>query len=467
MNTRRLTRKDITLFTLSAVLTIDGLAAAASIGVQSLTWLLIAFVAFALPYTFISIELGTRWPSRGGIVHWVQMALGPVWASRTSWLYWVNVAIWMPATFIMMAGIFSQMFYPAMSLTYKIVFALIATWLTVVICCLSLDTGKWIPNLGACCKVIVVFLLGVGGVVTAWNTGLANVFSLETLTPQINDGLRFFPVVVFSLVGFDLVCCLGDEMQHPEKDLPFAQLFAAVLIITLYLFAVFGILAVMPVENIGLINGLLATLNIMMAPLPGGEHLTTLLGLLIMFSLVANMVTWSIGANYAAAEASNQGELPHVFGVMHASYKTPVGASVLSGLLASTAILLYGVMATSADSLYWSLFSFANLLFLLPYLLLFPAYVMLKKRHQQIDGGLQIIQKAWAVHLFACTPWLLIAAAVFFFVFPAGRFDPFHTSTTMVGLCIVVGIGEWMRKHRTIKKKEKTHGCLISEYASS
>ena len=50
MNTRRLTRKDITLFTLSAVLTIDGLAAAASIGVQSLTWWFIAFVFFAIPY---------------------------------------------------------------------------------------------------------------------------------------------------------------------------------------------------------------------------------------------------------------------------------------------------------------------------------------------------------------------------------------------------------------------------------
>ncbi|WP_422449638.1 MULTISPECIES: hypothetical protein [unclassified Endozoicomonas] len=46
---RRLTRKDITLFTLSAVLTIDGLAAAASIGVQSLTWWLIAFLFFIFP----------------------------------------------------------------------------------------------------------------------------------------------------------------------------------------------------------------------------------------------------------------------------------------------------------------------------------------------------------------------------------------------------------------------------------
>ena len=138
MNTRRLTRKDITLFTLSAVLSIDGLAAAASIGVQSLTWLLIAFVFFAIPYALISIEMGIRWPSRGGIVHWVKLAFGPLWSARISWLYWVNVALWMPATFIMMSGVFAKMFWPQMTLGSQIVFALVATWLTVLICCLSL-----------------------------------------------------------------------------------------------------------------------------------------------------------------------------------------------------------------------------------------------------------------------------------------------------------------------------------------
>ncbi|KEI69839.1 APC family permease [Endozoicomonas elysicola] len=459
MNTRRLTRKDITFFTLSAVLTIDGLAAAASIGVQSLTWWLIAFLFFAIPYTLISIEMGTRWPSRGGIVHWVKLAFGPAWSARTSWLYWVNVALWMPATFIMMAGVFTKMFWPEMTLASQILFALVATWLTVLICCLSLETGKWIPNAGACSKVIVVFLLGIGGLMTAWNSGLANPVTLQTLTPKLDEGLRFFPVIIFSLVGFDLVSCIGDEIKDPEKDLPVAQLFAAGLITVLYLFAVFGMLAALPVEEIGLINGLLSTLSRMMAPLPGSNIITMALGLLIMFSLVANMVTWSIGANYAAAEAARCEELPGIFGIEHGKYGTPVGASVLSGLLASLAILLYGVMAESADSLYWSLFSFANLIFLLPYLLLFPAYLVLKKRYPLPVDGLQIIQRRWLINSAALAPWLLTAMAVFFFVFPVGVYDPLHTSSTILGLFVVIGIGEWMRLHRQFQK-EKLSGCL-------
>ena len=459
---RRLTRRDITLFTISAILTIDGLAAAAAIGVQSLTWWLLSFICFAVPYALISVELGTRWPSQGGIVHWVKLAFGPQWATRTSWLYWINVALWMPAAFIMMAGVFSQMFWPAMPLNIQILFALTATWTTVLVCCLSLDTGKWIPNIGALCKITVVLLLGIGGLVTAWNEGIANPINISTLMPQWGTGLQFFPVIIFSLVGFDLICCAGDEIENPQKDLPVSLLFAGVIITVLYLFAVFGILVALPVEDIGLVSGLLSTLEHMLAPFPGSDTLLIVLGLLIMFSFVANMVTWSIGSNRAAAEAAHQNEMPAVFGIEHPAYGTPLGASVLSGAVASVTILLYGLMADSADGLYWSLFSFANLVFLLPYLLLFPAYLVLKARQQTVCNGWQISENIWIARVITFLPLLFTAQAVVFFVFPPGTIDILHTSSTLLGLLVVIGIGEWMCRQNVLPVKEK-----LSEYPVS
>ncbi len=452
---RRLTRRDITLFTISAILTIDGLAAAAAIGVQSLTWWAMSFICFAAPYALISVELGTRWPSQGGIVHWVKLAFGPQWASRTSWLYWINVALWMPAAFIMMAGVFSQMFWPSMSLSMQIIFSLIATWLTVLVCCLSLDTGKWIPNIGALCKITVVLFLGIGGVATAWNDGIANPINFTTLLPQWEQELQFFPVIIFSLVGFDLVCCAGGEMEDPQKDLPISLLLAGIIITTLYLFAVFGMLAALPVEEIGLISGLLTTVERMLSPLPGSDWLVTLLGFLIMFSFVANMVTWSIGSNRAAAEAAHENEMPRVFGIEHPNYGTPVGASVLSGVVASVAILLYGLMADSADGLYWSLFSFANLVFLLPYILLFPAYLVLKQQGQSPSEGWQIYDNIWVVRMVTFLPLFFTAQAVVFFILPPGAFDMVHTSSTLLGLTIVTGIGEWMCRRSSLSVKEK------------
>ncbi|WP_461538715.1 APC family permease [Spongorhabdus nitratireducens] len=467
INPRRLTRRDIMLFTISAILTIDGLAAAAAIGVQSLTWWLLSFICFAIPYALISVELGTCRPSRGGIVHWVRLAFGKRWASRTSWLYWINVALWMPAAFIMMAGIFSQMFWPEMPLKHQILFALVATWLAVAVCCLSLDIGKWIPNIGACCKILVVFLLGVGGVITAMHDGIANTINLTTLTPKWDEGLQFFPVIIFSMMGFDLACCAGDEMKNPQRDLPVALLLAGIVITVLYLFAVFGMLAALPVDEIGLISGLLSTFERLLAPLPGSEWLVLVIGMLIMFSFMTNIVTWSIGSNRAATEAAHDNDLPAIFGIEHPTYGTPLGASVLSGGVSSLAIILYGVMAESAEVLYWSLFSFANLIFLLPYLLLFPAYLILK-RQPGAEAGWQIPGKLWTTRIIVFLPLLFTAQAIVFFVLPPGAFDPTHTFSTLAGLGVVVAIGEWICRRNPaperaqIAIKEKLSECPAS-----
>ena len=74
-------------------------------------------------------------------------------------------------------------------------------------------------------------------------------------------------------------------------------------------------------------------------------------------------------------------------------------------------------------------------------------------------GGSQIIQRRWLIYSAALAPWLLTAMAVFFFVCPIGVYDPLHTSSTILGLFVVIGIGEWMRMHRQFQK-EKLSDCF-------
>ncbi|MCL6417541.1 APC family permease [Aestuariirhabdus sp. Z084] len=442
----KLKRKDITLFTISAILTIDGIAAAAAIGVQSLTWWVLAFICFAVPYALISAELGSSRPSQGGIVSWVKLAFGGRWAARTSWLYWINVALWMPAVFILMAGVMAQMFWPQMPIWFQIVFALVMTWVSVWICTVSLDVGKWIPNLGAWSKMIIVLLLGIGGITMAVTEGIANEINLSTLTPSWSDGLQFFPVIIFSLMGFDLICCASDEMENPRRDLPVSLLVAGVAIATLYLFAVYGVLVALPVEEIGLVSGLLMTFERLLAPLPATEWLVLLIGLLAQFSFMANIVTWSMGSNRAAAEAAQEGDLPKIFGREHPRYQTPVGAAVLTGVVSTSTILLYGLMASAAEDLYWSLFSFATLIFLLPYLMLFPAYLVLKDQPGQSADGWQLPNRKWIVYPVVLLPLAFTVQAIIFFVFPPGEVNVMDTLIMFVGLCVVLVIGEFMQQ---------------------
>ena len=59
--------RDMVLFSVSAILLLDTLAAGASIGVQSVFWWVFLGIVFFVPYALICSEMGTTYPEQGGI----------------------------------------------------------------------------------------------------------------------------------------------------------------------------------------------------------------------------------------------------------------------------------------------------------------------------------------------------------------------------------------------------------------
>ena len=55
------------LFSVCAILTIDSLASAASVGASWFGWWAIVVVFFFVPYALITAELGGAWPQEGGV----------------------------------------------------------------------------------------------------------------------------------------------------------------------------------------------------------------------------------------------------------------------------------------------------------------------------------------------------------------------------------------------------------------
>ena len=123
----------MTLFTVSAIVLLDTLAASASIGVSSITWWFLLGMLFFIPYGLISAELGTTYPEQGGIYAWVRDAFGPRWGTRVTWLYWLNTTIWNASIFVLFAGVFAQMFVPDLSLAAKLTIAISVNWLVVLV----------------------------------------------------------------------------------------------------------------------------------------------------------------------------------------------------------------------------------------------------------------------------------------------------------------------------------------------
>jgi amino acid transporter len=434
---------DMTLFTVCAILVMDTLAPSAAIGPSSISWWVITLVLFFIPYGLITAELGTTYPEQGGLYVWIKNAFGEKWAARTTWLYWINVALWMPSVYILFAGMFSQLFFPDMALWLQIVIGIAMTWITVWIGSMTLETGKWIPNIGAIFKAVIMLVIGVGAFFYVSAHGVANDLSFSNILPEWGAGLAFLPVIVYNFMGFELMSGASGEMKNPGKDIPRAIISSGFLIAVFYLLGTVGILMALPLDQIGLVSGIVDALKILLGGSALGDALVIVLGVAALYTFLANMVTWSIGANRTAAEAAKEQELPAIFGSEHPVRKTPVGAFILTGIVSTVVIILYGFMAGSAADLFWSLFSFSSIVFLMPYLAMFPAFLKLRnsdpniERPYKVPGG-----KVFAAILAGICELFILQAVVLFVWVPGEPMDWAGKAPIIIGVIVTLVVGE-------------------------
>lgn len=438
---------DMTLFTVAAILVIDTLAPSAAIGPSSISWWIITLVLFFIPYGLITAELGTTYPEQGGLYVWVRNAFGERWAARTTWLYWINVALWMPSVYVLFAGMFAQLFIPDLSLWGQILIGILMTWVTVMIGIIALDIGKWVPNIGALMKALIMLVIGIGAFVYASQHGVANDLSFRNILPRWDAGLYFLPVIVYNFMGFELMSGAGEEMQNPQRDIPRAIITAGLLIAFFYLMGTIGMLMALPTEQLGLVTGIIDTLRILFGESGIGGFIVTILGVGALYTFLTNMVTWTMGANRTAAEAASEGELPAFFGQLHPVNKTPVGAYVLTGVISSAVLVIYGLMAATAEDLFWSLFAFSSIVFLMPYLAMFPAFLKLRRTDANRPRPYRVPGNHLTAVLITLVCVLFILQAIVFFIWVPGEpVDWSYAIPVLAGVAVTLIVGEFLIK---------------------
>jgi amino acid transporter len=449
---------DVTLFTVSAMLVVETLTASASIGSKTIAWWILAIVLFLIPYGLITAELATAYPTQGGIYVWVKQALGSRWAARTTYWYWVNVALWMPSVFLLFAGVFFQLFghhwaqWPAGKWP-QVIMALVLVWLVVAVGVMRLEIGKWVNNVGALLKVIIILSLGVGGIVFAIRHGSANTINGSSFLPSFGVAKEFLPVIIFLLLGFELISSMAGEVKEPEKRIPRAIFTSGALIAFLYLFATIGILLALSLSKLSLVEGLVETFKAIFGHKGLGEVIVYALGIAALYTYFTNMTTWTMGANRSAVEAAAEGELPKALGREHPTRRTPVGALIATGLISSLVLVVTALFINKQGSLFFAIFAASSVIFLLPYLLMYPAVAILRykdpdrPRPFKIPGGDRLV-----VALAVITSVIIIGGVVLF-LWPEIPNAPKEWSYTgpllgIVGLTLVAGeVTLWRMSH--------------------
>jgi glutamate:GABA antiporter len=448
------------LFSVSAILVADTVATSAAIGVQGLSWWLILAVLFFIPYGFVTAELGSAWPDEGGIYVWVREAFGPMWGTMTAWLYWVNVAYWAPSVFVLFAGTLATVFWGNMSRIDEAIIVLVLIWVMVGVGILPIWLSKWVPNLSAALKMIVLIALGAVGAAVVVKHGAANSFALSQWKPTWSGNWQYLPIVIYSYMGFELMSSAGSAIKNPKRDVPKMIVLAGVAIVAVYMLATFGILGSLKLHDVSIVTGIADALKLGFANVLGGyTWLFDIVIIGLLFTFVGNMVTWSLGANHSMSATGLDKTAPGVFGHIHPRFKTPDYAFILMGVIASAVTVVNYLLFANNEDVFWTIFALSSIVFLLPYLLMFPALLVLRAKQPDKPRPYRVPWGTPGAWLCTVLCEACIVFAIFLFFFGDGTPKWTYWAITGGGTLLSIVIGWLLYRHAIRATSAATPSC--------
>ncbi len=385
------------LFTVCSILVLDSFVAPTIIGVSSITIWIISAIFFFLPYGLLSAELGSTYPDDGGIVSWVQRAFGEFWGVMEGWMYWINVAFWMPAVFTAFSGWLVLAVWPEMPVFLQAGIAIFMCWVIVYIGIKGIDLSVEVASIMAYLKMGILVLLGILGIIYGIKNGFANDFSLHNWIPAFSDIINpqdggYFAVIVYNLLGFELIGSIGSHLADAKHTVPKMTVIAGVAIVAIYCFGSFGVLAAIPHESIDEVDGFVYALKELCTVFGSfGNVVFYIVIFAAILTLVANMITWTLGGNesFMAADLDKRSKF---LGHRHPKYGTADNLYIVMGVISSLLLVLNYALSGNANEVFWTIFAFSSIVFMLCYLLMFPAALKLKftdntPRVYEVPGG--------------------------------------------------------------------------------
>ena len=442
---KKIKLSDVVLTVICVVFVAEATAPVAVLGNSQFFWRLFMIVAFLVPYGLISSELGTTYQGSGGLYDWISLAFpGTRWGARVSWWYWLNFPLWMASLAVMVPDLLSIALGMEiriwLSLAIQLAFILIVT----VISCYPVCDSVILLKVCAVIKVSLVLLVGGMGISFIMQNGFVNDMRLPTFLPSFDlDSLSSISVIIFTMLGFEVVCTFSEDMDDPKKQIPQAIVIGGLIIAGIYLLGGFGIGAVIPANEVDAASGLVEAVVLM-----SGQESGLLIGtvaLLFTITLFGNMISWSLGINSTACYAAEHGDMPAPFTKRWAKNGMPIGAAIINGIVAAVICVLGVIMTLIApeSELFWTFFALNLVLLLMSYLPIFPAFLKLRETDPDAERPFKVSGSSAMLKVMAYVPMVLIVVSILFCAVPlsfdAGTLADVLPITIGAILCVIIG----------------------------
>ncbi len=430
------------MFTICSVIVLDTFVAPAIIGVSSITIWIITAIVFFMPYGLISAELGSTYPDDGGIYNWVERAYGEKPAVLVGWFYWVNVAFWMPAVFIAFATWISYVFFPDANPWVLAAIATFMCWVIVAIGIRGVELSVAVTNIAAIAKVAVLLIFGILGIVYGVKHGLANDFSLQSFVPSFGNTTQYIAAITYNLLGFELIGSIGSQIHDPGKTIPKMTVVAGIAITALYVFGTFGVLAAIPADKVDTADGFFFALQELCSVFgPAQRPVFIIIIVVAALTLVANMVSWSMGS-CEVLSAAELDKRSRILGHRNAKYGTSDGLYITMGVISTLLLVLNFSLSGNANEAFWTILSFSFVIFLIPYLFMFPAAVTLRKKDPDTPRPYEVPGGITGLTISAVICEIVVALSLIFLFKDSGGGFPLWT--LIIGTLITTAVGIWL-----------------------
>ena len=450
---RTLGRWDLVLLKIVAIVNINNVPAVAVYGWTSLGLWLLAFLAFFVPEAVAVLTLGRRYPGEGGIYLWTRREFGEAHGFLSGWCYWTNNLFYVPVLLVYMAGIFAFAGGEARAadlVNQKLFVAAVALgWLALITVAniRGLAVGKWIQNVGGIGAFASVVLV-LAAAVVVWSRGVGA--QAPTVTGVSWEMATSFAVMCNALVGIELASTMGDEIRDPERDLGPAIAIAGAVSIASYLLVTGAVLALVPVDRLGVIQGVMQAVG-------AGAHAAHAGWLIVPLAVVMGVATggaasaWFAGSSRIPFVAGLDAALPAALGRVHPRWHSPHIALMTCASLAA-AFTVLSLVGSSVAEAYQLLLKAAVVIQLIPFVYLFLALT-------KISGVSAGARAAGAIGLLAT----VVGLAAAFLPTSDVTSVPVFEAKMVIGIAGPIGIG-WIlfaRSRATMAGRdptEKTHG---------
>ncbi|MCH3990970.1 MAG: amino acid permease [Lactobacillus sp.] len=447
----RLTGLKLFAMTSSMVISVDELAPFGKTGAASLFYLLLAGIIWFIPITQIAGEMASinGW-EKGGVFTWVKGPLGDKTGWTAMFYQWLHITVGMDTMMYVIIG--------ALSIALGTPWFNTNPWVRFGLMMLILWGATAAQLLGA--KRVgriaeVLFAIGIATPVVLlvivfciylvqghplyihlnWNTIIPHQLNQQTLV---------------AFVPFVLAFCGGEASAPHVKNLDDQSKYPKVmwaLALTAICFDLLGSLAVgmsVPKSQIQNSTGFVYTYGHLLTTvgLPG-FWLEKVIGVLLACGITGEIASWLAGPNQGLYEAAKEGYMPHFF-VKTTRRNVPIRVVVLQSLIVTaSAVLITFTSGANADFAFNVSLAATTAQYLMAYVLLLLAYLVLKHKHEDWQRSYYLsCNKTFSMTVAVVA--LLITVVAFFISFIPAQGTPARLRGiyvwTMIGLCLLVTV---------------------------